>query len=159
MPKTLIVLGLHLILCIISSFFLSKAEFGLFFLSLLIFFQLASYFIWKKNYFRFLLFFSLFIGKFFFSFFKANLSVAKIILKGKKKKIYSNFEQIDISHLTSLEVLLLTHFITLTPGSVSADLTEDSKTLIVHILRETKGISEQNLIQKELITPMKRWSR
>ena len=63
----------------------------------------------------------------------ANMAVAKLIL-GRNKDLNPGFFYIDLDIETPLGISLLANTISLTPGTVSCDLTEDRKRLLVHAL-------------------------
>jgi len=63
----------------------------------------------------------------------ANMAVAKLIL-GRNKNLNPGFFYIDLDIETPLGISLLANTISLTPGTVSCDLTEDRKRLLVHAL-------------------------
>ncbi len=63
----------------------------------------------------------------------ANMAVAKLIL-GRNKNLKPGFFYIDLDIQTPLGISLLANTISLTPGTVSCDLTEDRKRLLVHAL-------------------------
>ncbi|VAW49596.1 Na(+) H(+) antiporter subunit E [hydrothermal vent metagenome] len=63
----------------------------------------------------------------------ANMAVAKLIL-GRHKNLKPGFFYIDLDIETPLGISLLANTISLTPGTVSCDLTEDRKRLLVHAL-------------------------
>lgn len=61
----------------------------------------------------------------------ANLQVAKLIL-GPPGKLRPAFVEIPLLLEDELAITMLTSIISLTPGTVSADLSNDHKTLLVH---------------------------
>jgi len=63
----------------------------------------------------------------------ANMTVAKLIL-GPNKNLKPGFFYIDLDIQTPLGISLLANVISLTPGTVSCDLTEDRSRLLVHAL-------------------------
>jgi len=63
----------------------------------------------------------------------ANMAVAKLIL-GRNKDLNPGFFYIDLDIETPLGISLLANTISLTPGTVSCDLTQDRKRLLVHAL-------------------------
>ncbi len=63
----------------------------------------------------------------------ANMAVAKLIL-GRNKDLKPGFFYIDLDIETPLGISLLANTISLTPGTVSCDLTADRKRLLVHAL-------------------------
>ncbi len=73
-----------------------------------------------------------FIFSFSLMFIKSNLNMVKIILFYYKNKINPSFISYPIQDLTHFEALLLSQFITLTPGSVSVNL--EKSVLRVHLI-------------------------
>ncbi|NQD96058.1 Na+/H+ antiporter subunit E [Pseudomonas sp. CrR25] len=63
----------------------------------------------------------------------ANLQVAKLIL-GSSAKLRPAFVEIPLLLEDELALTMLASVISLTPGTVSADLSDDRKTLLVHSL-------------------------
>lgn len=63
----------------------------------------------------------------------ANITVAKLIL-GKNDHLKPGFFSIDLDIKTPLGISLLANTISLTPGTVSCDLTPDRSQLLVHAL-------------------------
>ncbi|MHA6492941.1 Na+/H+ antiporter subunit E [Pseudomonas borbori] len=61
----------------------------------------------------------------------ANLQVAKLIL-GSPKKLRPTFVEIPMLLEDELALTMLASVISLTPGTVSADLSDDRKVLLVH---------------------------
>lgn len=63
----------------------------------------------------------------------ANVTVAKLIL-GKNEKLQPAFFYIDLDVTHPLAISILANTISLTPGTVSCDLTADRKRLFIHAL-------------------------
>ena len=61
----------------------------------------------------------------------ANLQVAKLIL-GSSAKLRPAFVEIPLELDDDLALTMLASIVSLTPGTVSADLSDDRKTLLVH---------------------------
>ncbi len=74
-----------------------------------------------------------FLGILLFDILVANMAVAKLIL-GRNKNLKPGFFYINLDIQTPLGISLLANTISLTPGTVSCDLTEDRKRLLVHAL-------------------------
>lgn len=75
-------------------------------------------------------FFCIFAGEFL----KANFEVARIVLTRPARSIRAGFFFYDVRELTKLETLILAHLISLTPGSTSVEIHEDSGRILVHAL-------------------------
>lgn len=63
----------------------------------------------------------------------ANLSVARLIL-GSPKKLRPAFVEVPLDVEDEFVITLLASVVSLTPGTVSADISADRKTLLVHAL-------------------------
>lgn len=100
---------------------------------------------------------------FLFYFFRAlvlsNIQLAAVVLFKKREDIVPGFLTYPIEGLTKLEVLVLTHCITLTPGTTSVEISPDFTTLTVHALdaSDVEGIVEG--IRNDFEIPIQRWSR
>jgi multicomponent Na+:H+ antiporter subunit E len=75
-----------------------------------------------------------FTAAFVFEFLKANFEVARIVLTRPARSIRAGFFYYDVRELTKLETLILAHLISLTPGSTSVEIHEDSGRILVHAL-------------------------
>jgi multisubunit Na+/H+ antiporter MnhE subunit len=64
----------------------------------------------------------------------SNLAVASVILDPKMKKLKPGFAELSVAGLTRMETLILSHCITLTPGTTSVKFMPDGNTLLVHSL-------------------------
>lgn len=71
---------------------------------------------------------------FFYLFLRANFRVAWVVLTQQKQQ--SCFFSVYIEDMKTWEAIVLSHCITLTPGTVSVVMNEDGKTLTVHCLEE-----------------------
>lgn len=61
----------------------------------------------------------------------ANLQVARLVL-GPKARLQPGFVEIPLELTDDLAITILASVITLTPGTVSADLSDDRRMLLVH---------------------------
>ncbi len=76
-------------------------------------------------FFRFVLIFSR-------EFLLSNVVMAHAVLFRDRDSIHPNYLTFDTSGMRPFEVLLLSHCITLTPGTTTIDITEDHSTIIFH---------------------------
>ena len=90
---------------------------------------------------RWIRFFVYIIGPFFVSLAKANIDVAYRVLTGKIKP---GIVKISPNLKTDLGVTMLANSITLTPGTLSVDVDEESKDLYVHWI----NVDEKSLNKK-----------
>lgn len=74
----------------------------------------------------------------------ANIAVAKLILFTKNKDLNSKWLVIPLDIKSPEGITTLAGVITLTPGTVSSDISEDGKTLLVHCL-DTQDV-EQSIL-------------
>lgn len=78
----------------------------------------------------------------------ANIAVAKLIL-GSQKKLKPGFITIDLDIQHPLGISFLANTISLTPGTVSCDLSEDRRQLLVHGLHiEDPGLAITEIKQR-----------
>lgn len=73
------------------------------------------------------------IGVFTYELVKANLKVAKEVMT-PGLQIEPGFIDYPLELATDFQITLLAHLITLTPGTLSVELSEDKKILVVHCL-------------------------
>lgn len=84
----------------------------------------------------------------------ANLTVARLIL-GRPKNLQPKFVELPLDLQSDLAISLLANTITLTPGTVSAQLSDDRRCLIVHALHETDTGAMVKKIKQRYETPLK----
>lgn len=75
----------------------------------------------------------LFVLKVFGDILVANLAVAKLVL-GPKERLNPAFVEVPMAIEDGFVLAVLTSIISLTPGTVSADLSADRRTLLLHAL-------------------------
>ena len=85
----------------------------------------------------------------------ANVIVARLILSNKDK-LQPLFLHIPLDIEHPLAIGLLANTISLTPGTVSCDLSEDKKTLLVHGLHEEHPQTTIDEIKQRYEKPLKR---
>ena len=85
----------------------------------------------------------------------ANVIVAKLIL-GNRDNLQPKFLHIPLDIEHPLAVSLLANTISLTPGTVSCDVSEDKKTLIVHGLHEPEPANTIAEIKQRYEQPLKK---
>ncbi|AGI23347.1 Na+/H+ antiporter subunit E [Pseudomonas sp. MT3] len=72
-----------------------------------------------------------FLGLVLYDIVLANLQVARLVL-GPRSRLQPGFVEIPLELTDDLAITILASVITLTPGTVSADLSDDRRTLLVH---------------------------
>jgi multicomponent K+:H+ antiporter subunit E len=74
-----------------------------------------------------------YLAVFFFDIVMANLTVARLIL-GRVKRLRPAFITLPLDLKNDFAITLLAHTISLTPGTVSAHVAEDRRSLLIHVL-------------------------
>lgn len=89
----------------------------------------------------------------------ANLTVAKAVLFQPRSVLAPGFVTYDLRGLTSFEIVVLTHTITLTPGTTSVEVSADQASLLVHALDARDPDAVRASIKSGLEAPLLRWTR
>jgi multicomponent K+:H+ antiporter subunit E len=96
---------------------------------------------------------------FFFTFLSdiivANISVVKLILQPDISRLNSGFIQVPLEIKDPMVVTILASIISLTPGTVTAEVSEDQRSLIVHGLDIPDPETEIHLIKTRYEAPLK----
>lgn len=100
-----------------------------------------------------------FIGRFCREFAVANFTVAAVVLCRSREDLYPGYLTYDITGLTPLEVLVLSHCISLTPGTTSVEIEDDGRTLLLHALDAKDPEEVRRSIDRMLKEPMLAWTR
>lgn len=93
---------------------------------------------------RWLLFLGYIIGPFFFALLKANLDVAYRVITGK---INPGIVKIHPDLKTDLGITMLANSITLTPGTLSVDIDENTNDLYIHWINVDKKALEKKPVE------------
>lgn len=83
----------------------------------------------------------------------ANLVVAKLII-GRANKLQPGFIAYELSLQSPVAISLLANTISLTPGTVSCDLIEDGRTLLIHSLHIDDASAIKNDIARKFEQPL-----
>jgi len=75
-----------------------------------------------------------FLFVFGWEFLVANVIMAHTVLFRSKEALYPNFVTYDVSDLRRHEIMLMYYGISLTPGSAAVQVTDDFRTMIIHVL-------------------------
>ena len=86
-----------------------------------------------------------FAGIFLREFLMSNVVVGWAVLSRKKANIHPRFFEYDVSHLTEVEILILSHAITLTPGTCSIEVSTDSALPAADVGLGARSESEQRV--------------
>lgn len=84
----------------------------------------------------------------------ANMVVARMIL-GRANKLQPGFIAYRLQLQSPIAISLLANTISLTPGTVSCDLTEDGRTLLIHALHIDDAASIKADIARKFEQPLK----
>lgn len=76
----------------------------------------------------------LLIPTFFIQFLKANLSVAWIVLFRNPQSLHPLIVKYPTPELSNTKQALLAHMITLTPGTITCEINQQDKYLMIHLL-------------------------
>ncbi len=89
----------------------------------------------------------------------ANIDVAIIVLFKPVSSLAPEFITYPLEGLTEFEIVVLSHCITLTPGTTSVDVSEDQKRLTVHALNANDPQAVCDGIKQKLEKPLLAWTR
>ena len=84
---------------------------------------------------------------------QSNLYMAYVILS-PKMKTNPGLMEVPLKLRTSAGLLLFSNLISMTPGTLSVDISDDRKTMLVHVLLkddDKKILSEIDTIQKRVL--------
>ncbi|HWL53514.1 MAG TPA: Na+/H+ antiporter subunit E [Chthoniobacteraceae bacterium] len=129
-------LVLNLVLAVIWLFLNPEPSLSTFFIGLILGFALLAAFHSVHNsldYIRRTLAFFRYLLVFTKEFLVANLLVLRAVLFQKNEELYPNFMTYDVTGLSDLEIMLMYYCISLTPGSAAVSLTDDKRTMIIHV--------------------------
>lgn len=100
-----------------------------------------------------------FIGVFLREFVASNWSLARAVVFRRDESLHPNFIQFDVSGMQPWEILLLSHCITLTPGTTTVDLVDNGRTLVVHAFDADDPEAVRHGIENTLKSAILRFSR
>jgi multicomponent K+:H+ antiporter subunit E len=95
-----------------------------------------------------------FLGVVLYDILVANLVVARLIL-GPTKRLRPAFIQMPLRLRSEVAISLLANTVSLTPGTVSACLSADHRTLVIHSLHITDAAAALETIRDRYETPLK----
>lgn len=113
----------------------------------------------QAPYFRRVWAFTLFLFLFAREMWNSTKSVADAVLRTDVEDLQPNLLTVDTRDLSPLEILLLTHCITLTPGTTSVDVAEDKSWILVHALDGRHPQAVRESIESALRDPILRFTR
>lgn len=91
--------------------------------------------------------FILFIFWFLKEFLVANIRILWAVLTRPNSKIHPNIFTLDITDLSTFEIIILSQCITLTPGTTTIKVSSDQNTLFVHAFDGEETQQERNSIE------------
>lgn len=112
-----------------------------------------------RSIFRRLIAFFRFLLYFFYALLSANYEVLRVILIKSNQELAPGFLSYSVSQLSRFEVLVLSHLITLTPGTTTVQISKDFKELTLHALDARAPDAVRQSIQQDLQAPLLRWTR
>jgi multicomponent Na+:H+ antiporter subunit E len=89
----------------------------------------------------------------------SNWIMARAVLFGRKQDLYPNLLTYDVSGLTPFEVLVLSHCITLTPGTTTVGVSEDWSRLTLHAFDARDPAQVRASIDRSLRAPLLAFTR
>jgi multisubunit Na+/H+ antiporter MnhE subunit len=89
----------------------------------------------------------------------ANFAVAKTVLFQRREDLAPGFFDYDLKGLSPFEIVVLTHCITLTPGTASVEVSDDNSSLVVHALDARDPVAVRQSIKDGLEAPLLAWTR
>ena len=92
-------------------------------------------------------------------FIKANFAVAYTILFVPKNKIRPQFFEYDTKDLNHFEVLIMSQLITLTPGTITVQISESEESMLIHCVDVQSVEVVRQSIDKDIKQNMLRFTR
>lgn len=100
-----------------------------------------------------------FLGAFAREFLISNWVMARAVLFGRQQDLYPNLLTYDVSGLTPFEILVLSHCITLTPGTTTVGVSEDWSRLTLHAFDARDPAQVRASIDRSLRAPLLAFTR
>lgn len=89
----------------------------------------------------------------------ANWSLAQAVLRYRPERIHPGFIEYKTAGLSRFEVLLLSHSITLTPGTTTVQVADDLSSITLHAFDAARPREVCEAIRLGLEVPLLRWTR
>jgi len=99
------------------------------------------------------------VASFFRALILSQVRVGKIILFPKENPIHPGVFEFPTGDLSDLEVLILSHTITLTPGTASIDVDREGNRLLIHALQAGDPDRTRAEIEENLLKPLLAFTR
>jgi len=100
-----------------------------------------------------------FAVRFFYALLASNLQMARVVLFRPVRELSPDFVEYPVAGLSRLEIVLLSHCITLTPGTTSVEVSADHRVLVVHALDGADHAAVCRSIREDLEEPLLAWTR
>jgi len=104
----------------------------------------------KPNYTRRTLAFIKYAGFFVKALIVSNITILKNVIFTSNNTIEANLVEISVKGLTQLEILILTHSLTLTPGTTTIDLQVEEDKIIIHAFDGRSQAEVQKSVDTDL---------
>lgn len=89
----------------------------------------------------------------------ANLQMARVVLFRRTSELAPGFIAYPVAGLSPAEIVILSHCITLTPGTTSVELADDRRVLVIHALDAGDPAGVCAAIKRDLEEPLLAWLR
>lgn len=103
--------------------------------------------------------FSRFVLRFLRELLVANFQLARAVLFVKSEDFAPGFVDYPVAGLSKLEILILSHCITLTPGTTTVEISADFTQLTVHAFDARDPAATIEAIHRGLELPLLEWTR
>lgn len=108
---------------------------------------------------RRLVFFLVYLAKFFRELLVANFQIAKAVLFEPRERMTPEFVEYPVAGLTKFEIIVLSHSLTLTPGTTTVEVAEDFSHLVVHAFDGSDPEAVRRAIKRGLEEPILAFTR
>ncbi len=89
----------------------------------------------------------------------ANIQIAKSVLFQKREDLAPGFVDYPVGGLSKFEIIVLSHCITLTPGTTTVEVADDFSHLVLHAFDARDPAGTCASIKKGLEAPILAWTR
>jgi multicomponent Na+:H+ antiporter subunit E len=89
----------------------------------------------------------------------SNLVVAHAVLFRRRETLRPDFLEYDVTGLSRMEILLLSYAITLTPGSTAVEVSDDGRTLTLHVFDIEDAAATRRRLDRRLKQPLLEFMR
>jgi len=99
------------------------------------------------------------LGAFIKALLLAQWRVAQIILLPRRFPIHPGFFTLQLDDLSDIEIIILTHSISLTPGTTSVEVDSERGELLIHALEAEDPEASIAAIRRDLLEPLLAFTR